>query len=56
MYILIGKQDYISVKKFKNKPQRAQRCNMTLNEISRKIIGSAFKVHKKSGPGFLETV
>jgi len=29
---------------------------MTLNEISRKIIGSAIKVHKKLGPGFLETV
>ncbi len=29
---------------------------MELNEITNKIIGSAIKVHKKLGPGFLESV
>lgn len=29
---------------------------MKLNEITDKIIGSAIKVHKKLGPGFLESV
>lgn len=29
---------------------------MDLNELSGKIIGLAIKVHRKLGPGFLESV
>ncbi|MBL0699318.1 MAG: GxxExxY protein [Desulfosarcina sp.] len=30
--------------------------NITLNELTEKIIGSAIKVHRTLGPGFLEAV
>jgi len=29
---------------------------MSLNELTEKIIGLAIKVHRKLGPGFLESV
>lgn len=40
--------------KEKNLPQRAQRGNM--NDLTENVIGCAIKVHRKLGPGILESV